>query len=280
MGNQLFAAVLGLDLALQRESFSNCQSNLFLIHFDGSCVCCCSLFHGNMHAIGFGNVNLSSFHHLISCNKIFIFTVFLQFLMGYGKFSVFDSSYFFIIYASVTVTPVNIIACCTSIFLPGKGNTVLLSFSFCKKCREFQSVNVLSFHFGLVSLLDCEGTFLKCNPVIRVGACLLGNCDRIGSHFFTSFSFHVNSGQGVFSYQTVCCIGKDRICPANDLLQIISCYRYRLWSNGYCNRFPVCSIIRTLSKRYRQSCSSCTNNRYSSFFIYSYNLFITAYIRF
>ena len=38
MGNQLFAAVLGLDLAFQLKGFSNCQSNFRLIHLDRSYV--------------------------------------------------------------------------------------------------------------------------------------------------------------------------------------------------------------------------------------------------
>ena len=94
--------------------------------------------------------------------------VFLQLLMGHGKFSAFDSSNLFIVYSAVTITPVNIVSCCTGIFLPGKGNAVLIGFSFCKEYRNFQAVNILSFQFRLVGLLDRENTLLKCDPVIWV----------------------------------------------------------------------------------------------------------------
>ena len=121
-----------------------------------------------MHIIGSGNINLSSFHHLISYNKVLIFMVFLQLLMGHGKFSAFDSSNLFIVYSAVTITPVNIVSGRSGIFLPGKGNAVLIGFSFCKEYSKFKEVNILSFQFRLVGLLDRENTLLKCNPVIWV----------------------------------------------------------------------------------------------------------------
>ena len=84
-----------------------------------------------MHIIGSGNINLSSFHHLISYNKVLIFMVFLQLLMGHGKFSAFDSSNLFLAYSAVTITPVNIVSRRSGRFLPGKGTAGLSGFACC-----------------------------------------------------------------------------------------------------------------------------------------------------
>ena len=146
-----------------------------------------------MHFIGFGNVDFSAFHHFISSNKILILTVRLQILMCHGKLSIFNRSGLFIIYASVTVAPENIITGCTRILSPGNDNAVLLCLARCKKYRKFQTINVLPAQFGLIGLLDREDTFPESNPVIWIRTGSLGNCDRIDSHLFTVFSFYCDS---------------------------------------------------------------------------------------